>query len=182
MRTASHRIRAFIDASADLAGLPLWHIYGEAYKPGEWLEGLILQESSGRPDVRRYEPHLDKQPDGDTPHRDDGFAEDDASWGPMQVLGVNVKRILGASPTCALTRYNALYDWHIGMAFGLAVLRLELVATQNDVTRALCRYNGGPTGDVLMPSGSYRRQVYADGVQQKAAQVRADRLAARWKA
>ena len=103
MRTAQPHIRAFIDASADLAGLPLWLVRGEAYKPGEWLEGLILQESSGRPDVRRYEPHLDGQPDGDKPGEDDGFAEDDASYGPMQVLGINVKRLLGVEPRCSVT-------------------------------------------------------------------------------
>jgi len=161
--------------------LPAWGVHGEVYRPGEWLEALVLTESSGRPDVRRYEPHLDRKPnDPDTPGTDDGPNEDSASWGPMQVLGVNVRKILGASPGCLLN-YTALYWWPLGLAFGLKILLGELQATERNVARSLARYNGGPTGDRLESDGRMRRQVYVDSVEAKAVLVREDRAARQWR-
>ena len=85
--------RPLIDACALQVGLPPW---GDL-RSGEWLEGLILQESGGNPKARRYEPHQDRAgrpdapSDGDQPGIDDGQLEDDASYGLMQVMGSNVR-------------------------------------------------------------------------------------------
>lgn len=188
--TEDPKIRLFIDACAAIAGLPAWPVHGEVYRPGEWLEGLVLQECSGRPDVRRYEAHQDRpgRPDSDsdpdTPGVDDGQKEDDASWGPMQVMGYNIRSIMGAAPSCVFN-YAALYWWPLGMAFGLKVLMGELAQTNRDVGRSLARYNGGVTGDRLEPGIAgeltMRRQVYVDGVETHTVRVRQNRLNLAWR-
>lgn len=181
MLTAEPRIRILIDALAFNVGLPAWPVHGEVYRPGEWLEALILQESSGRPDVRRYEPHLDTRPDGDAPLKDDGPTEDDASWGPMQCLGLNVKAILGASSASVLN-YTPLFDWVLGLGFGMVILRQLIRAKEQNVGRALACYNGGTTGDALqLPDHSMRCQRYVNGVEGHATEVRANRLEKGWR-
>ncbi len=186
--TDDPKIRLFIDACAAVVNLPARPVHGEVYRPGEWLEGLVLQECSGKPNVRRYEPHQDRpgrpEKDPDTPGQDDGPGEDDASWGPMQVMGYNIRAIMGAASSCVFN-YQALYWWPLGMAFGLKVLVGELVQTSRDVGRALARYNGGPTGDRLEPAGqglmAMRRQVYVDGVEGHTVRVRQSRLGLGWR-
>jgi hypothetical protein len=190
MLTSAPKIRLFLDASAAIANLPAWPVHGEVYRPGEWLEGLVLQECGGRPDSRRYEPHHDRAArpdrasDPDTPDKDDGPAEDDASWGPMQVLGTNVRSIMGAKGSCVFN-YSAVFWWPLGIAFGLKVLLGELAQTGRNVDRALARYNGGVTGDRLEPNAQgemmMRRQVYVDGVENHAVRVRQNRLDLGWR-
>lgn len=171
--------RRLLDAAAELAALPAWTLAAnEVYLPGEWLEAIVLTESSGRTAARRYEPHLDAAPDGDTPQTDDGDFEDDASFGPMQVLGLNVRRLLEMAPMTRASWRAALCDWMTGVGFGLRVLRAELRATNGDVARALARYNGGPTGDRVMPDGSIRRAEYVARVRSWARRVHADRARA----
>src|SRR5262245_14819726 len=81
-------LRPLLEAVASAAHVPSW----DEFQPGEWLEGLVLQESSGKPGASRYEPHLDvagrvdARQDGDAPKRDDQDNEDDRSYGLMQVL------------------------------------------------------------------------------------------------
>lgn len=179
MRTRTYR--PLIDACALQVGLPPW---GDL-RPGEWLEGLVLQESGGQPNARRYEPHQDRPgradaaSDGDRPDVDDGDLEDDASYGLMQVMGSNARRLCGV-PLGSPMRFGFLFLPITNLAFGLRILTAELVATQGSVVRALCRYNGGPTGDALVPdarSGQliFRRQEYADGVHLHARAAREDR-------
>lgn len=168
--------RRLLDAAAELAALPAWTVSpGEVYLPGEWLEAIALTESSGRPGARRYEPHLDTDPDGDEPRTDDGDFEDDASFGPMQVLGQNVRRLLEMAPMARANWRAALCDWLTGIGFGVRVLKAELRATSGDVARALARYNGGPTGDRVMPDGSLRRAEYVARVRSWARRVHEDR-------
>ena len=178
MRTREYR--PLIDACALQVGLPPW---GDL-RPGEWLEGLVLQESGGDPRARRYEPHQDRPGradaagDGDQPDVDDGELEDDASYGLMQVMGSNARRLCGLRPGTPM-RFGFLLLPITNLAFGLRILAAELVATQGSVVRALCRFNGGPTGDALVSDGRgatvFRRQVYADGVVMHARAVREDR-------
>lgn len=181
MKTRS--LRPLIDACAAQVGLPPW---GDL-RPGEWLEGLILQESGGNPAARRYEPHQDRPgradaaTDGDQADVDDGQLEDDASYGLMQVMGSNARRLCGVMPGAPM-RFGFLALPITNLAFGLRILTAELQATQGSVVRALCRYNGGPTGDALVPDGRgqivFRRQEYADGVVLHARAAREDRARA----
>ncbi len=181
MKTRS--LRPLIDACAAQVGLPPW---GDL-QAGEWLEGLIMQESGGNPAARRYEPHQDRRgrpdapSDGDQPDVDDGQLEDDASYGLMQVMGSNARRLCGVVPGSPM-RFGFLCLPITNLAFGLRILTAELQATQGSVVRALCRYNGGPTGDALVPDGHgqivFRRQEYADGVVLHARAAREDRAMA----
>ena len=101
---------------------------------------------------------------------DDGPLEDDASYGLMQVMGYNARRLVGALPGTKLD-FGFLLLPITNLAFGLRVLLGELAATGNVVARALARYNGGPTGDSLDGNGVMRRQVYVDGVAKWAERV-----------
>lgn len=171
------RYRLYLDACALMQGLPTWRpTLGELYQPGEWLEGIILAESSGNPAARRYEPALDARitPAGQ-PQADDGDFEEACSWGPMQVLGGNIRRLLDL-PLGAKINFRAIAaNWTIGVQLGLMVLTGELRATGGDVARALARYNGGPTGDRVMPDGSLRRATYVEWVRSRTQKVYLDR-------
>jgi hypothetical protein len=169
-------VRRFLDASAEIARIPSWTVApGEVYLPGEWLEGIVLAESSGNPKVRRYEPHLDRVEDGDEPNQDDGDFEDDASWGPMQVLGLNIRKLIGLAPMARADWRRIACNWTLGVPLGLEVLRAELRAVAGDVPRALARYNGGPTGDRPGPDGKMRRAEYVERVLAQTRRVRQDR-------
>lgn len=169
-------LRPLIAASAQQLGLPWWR----SYPPDVWLEAVILQESAGNPKARRYEAHQD-QPgrrdaadDADNPAKDDGQLEDDASYGLMQIMGYNARRLVGAGPGTALN-FGFLLLPITNIAFGLRILLAELQATSGNVARALARYNGGPTGDAPGPNGTLRRQVYVDGVAAHADRVLRER-------
>lgn len=172
--------RLLFNGAAEGAGLPWWR----GFSPGVLVEALAMQESSGNPKARRYEPHhdaagrRDSASDGDVMAQDDGPLEDDASYGLIQILGSNVRRLVGAPPSTPFN-FGFLFDPVIGLGFGLLVLREELKATGGDVARALARYNGGPTGDRMEPGPhgqlQLRRQEYVDGVARWCERVRQDR-------
>lgn len=179
--TGEPNLRRLIDAVATYA-LPTWRSrrYGVTLQPGEWLEGLILTESSGNPRASRYEPHLDRAnrrdaaADPDTCDVNDGDLEDDRSYGLCQILGSNVRSLCGAVPLLVVGEFNhrpvravSADDedafWApmsfafaflpaINLSLGARLLRGELSAVGGgDVERALARYNGGPTGDDIKP-------------------------------
>lgn len=179
LATAEPRFRRWIDATAELVQLPSWTIHGERYLPGELLEAHILQETSGKPNQRRYEPHLDVQADGDRPGLDDGLTEDDASWGALQVLGSNVRARFGV-PRGTPMRFDPLFFAPLGIALGLLEFLDWLKGVQGDVGRALARFNAGGRGDRLQPDGRMTNQVYVDAVEAKAVFVRSDRLVTNW--
>lgn len=186
LRTSEPRLRRLIDASAQFVGLPPWEIHGERFLAGEVLEALILQESGGRPTARRYEPHhdvpgrTDRAEDGDTPLVDDGPLEDDASYGLIQVLGTNVRRMIGAPPGTPLN-FGFLFRPLTGLAFGLRILLEEHLATGGNWARALARFNGGPTGERMAPDGTMRLQRYVEEVEAKCVLVRLDRRERQWR-
>jgi hypothetical protein len=182
--------RPAIDGMAQCSGLPPWHYRGVTYRPGTWLEGLVLQESSGNPKARRYEPHQDRAgrrdapTDADQADHDDGELEDDASYGLCQVMGYNARVLCGVPPGTPM-RFGFLFLPLINLSLGLRIVLAELRAVRDevaagktdpgqDVERALCRYNGGPTGDDDA-GGDFRLRAYVDKVALRAAQVRTDR-------
>lgn len=183
-------LRKVLDAVAIFVGLPVWEYKGERYEPGVWLEGLILGESSGDRDARRYEPHQDKphSTEPDRPGIDDGRNEDDASYGLMQIMGYNARRLVGVPDRCEHGRpvkldYTFLERPLINLSLGLSILLGELAAVfrsrpqasdSERVERALCRYNGGPSGDSPV-NGDYRLRRYVDHVAKYAKHVKMDR-------
>jgi soluble lytic murein transglycosylase-like protein len=166
----TERYRRLINAAAELATLPPWVNGQDVYAPGEWLEGLILHESAGNPKALRYEAHqdLDAPGDPDAPGADDGLLEDDKSYGLMQVMGYNARRLCGV-PDGTPMNFAFLLLPMTNMAFGLRILLGELGATGGDVPSALARYNGGPSGNPR--GGRLRNQDYVDGVAADAARV-----------
>jgi hypothetical protein len=140
----------------------------------------VLQESSGNPRARRYEPALDKVADGDTLRVDDGAFEDDASWGLLQVLGWNLRAAVGV-PRGVRMSFEWALDPALGLIFGVKHLITEcLIPTGGDVARALARYNGGPNGTSLVPGPQgvglvLRRQDYIDAVKRRIPRVIEDR-------
>lgn len=184
------RFRPAIDGMAIVSGLPKWHYRGDTFDAGTWFEGLVLQESSGRPNARRYEPHQDRAnrrdaaTDADTPDVDDGQLEDDASYGLCQVMGYNARVLCGVPPGTPM-RFGFLFLPLTNLAMGLRILWGELRAVRAEVAagktdpgqdseRALARYNGGPTGDDLR-GGDFRLRAYVDKIAYRASLVRADR-------
>lgn len=194
--TAEPNLRKYIDAAAGLAALPFWMYRGNQYTPGELLEGIILNESAGDPMARRYEPHQDRIDDGDVSGKDDGPFEDDASYGLMQVMGYNV-RVLCGVPAGVKMNFSFLYLPQTNISFGLRVLTAEvrtamkLTAEQPEylpyggaVERALCRYNGGPTGDRLVDipgnKKDFRLRDYVNRISDHALVAKADRHNRGW--
>jgi soluble lytic murein transglycosylase-like protein len=165
-------VHALLAAVAETSRLPDW----EGFSAAEWLEALVLQESGGNPRALRYEPRLDQagrddaRTDADGAGHDDGDAEDDKSYGLMQVLGTNVRRLCGVPPGTPM-RFSFLSQPMLGIGFGVSILAAELQATGGDVGRALARYNGGPTGDQRGPDGRMRCQAYVDAVRARALRV-----------
>lgn len=189
--TAEPRFRRLIDATAAYVGLPVWSYRGRSVTPGELLEGLILAESSGNPQAKRYERHQDDPSrwDLDTPQVDDGLREDDASYGLMQVMGTTYRGLVALDRPARLD-YAILFRPLIGIAMGLEVFLQELAAMRRahrheqeaeHIVRALSRYNGGHRGDEIDPAtGDYRRRIYVDRVAVRCGQARTDRDARGW--
>jgi hypothetical protein len=183
------QLRALIDAVAAVAGLPTWEYRADRFSPGELLEGLVLAESGGDPKARRYEPHQDRAgrtdaaTDPDRPGIDDLKAEDDASYGLCQVMGSTWRLLVGA-PVRAPLDYELLFEPTFALAAGAEVLCRELhtvrwacpdEAEADWIVRALCRFNGGPTGDDPDSTGDVRRRVYVEHVAENARRAQADR-------
>lgn len=162
-------LRPLIDASALWVGLPIWQYHdADPYRPGEWLEALILQESDGDPHAVRYEGHQDQVADGDTPNVDDGMFEDDRSYGLMQVMGYNARNFCGV-PLGTKMNFGFLLLPLANLAFGLRLLSENLADTGGDVPSTLARYNGGFTGNPV--GGPLRNQSYVDAVAHNASVV-----------
>ena len=163
MALPTRRFRPVIKQAARLFGLP----YLTVYPPAVWLEAMILQESSGEPKARRYEPALDRgssqRPDQDAPGQDDLMFEDDASYGLMQLLGSTYKDVLGI-PQASRVPFNVLFHPIVNIGIGCLYLAKLVAATDNSAARALCRYNGGGLGDQLQADGRFRRQEYVDAI------------------
>jgi len=191
-------LRRVVDSSARFVGLLPWTYRGsgEFFSPGECLEGVILTESSGNAKARRYEAHQDRAgrrdqaADADTPENDNGDMEDDASFGLMQVMGFNARVLCGVPPGTPMD-FGFLYLPLINISMGLRILLGELASVRaevgagkidpgQDFERALCRYNGGPTGDDLT-GGDFRLRAYVDRVARNAARARADKARLNWK-
>lgn len=189
----SDHLRRLIDAKAAFASLPEFvsDHYRCSFSPGTWLEGLVLTESSGNARARRYEPHQDRatrrnaREDPDPPDQDSGDIEDDASFGLCQVMGYNIRKIVGVRMVDG--RYPPMsfawaFDADVNLWLGCTVLRWELAAVGGDVERALARYNGGPTGDDVLPEygNDMRLRRYVDKVVKNSFLVDADRHARGW--
>lgn len=176
MSLPTNFLRPLITAAAQSVSLPWWR----SWPPGVWLEALVLQESGGNPKATRYEAHQDvagrkdADEDADAPQRDDGPLEDDQSYGLMQVMGYNARRLCGVPPGTPMN-FGFLLRPITNIAFGLRILCAELEAAKQSVPRALARYNGGSTGDDTQADGSMRRQVYVNGVAEWAAKVHKER-------
>lgn len=141
-------LRRLIDAAAHLVSLPRWR---DLSGP-EWLEGLILGESGGDPNATRYERHQDQKPDADRANVNDGMAEDDTSYGLMQVMGYNLRRLVGVPdkvegetpggwenyPFEAPVPMN--FSWALrplaNIAFGLRLLCEEIERAEREVVQA----------------------------------------------
>ena len=172
MNLATLPYRRLIDVVAQMEGLPCFTWNGVDYQPGEWLEAQVLVESGGNPRARRFEAGLAKGPDR-------GSGESWASWGLLQVLGQTFNGLFGANAV----NFGPLQGPLVGLAVGVKVLVdiLSQVRRQNPwvgdseaVSRALARFNGGSSGDVVK-DGRMLRQDYVDRVGSMAALVRADR-------
>lgn len=176
-----------IDSAANLAQLPRFSYKGDVFTPAEWLEGLILAESSGNPDARRYEKAHDKLADGDYPEADNGVREDDASFGLTQVLGTTLKGRLEAT---GRMNFSLLFDPLVSIGVGLLEIKQWLLAAYRAhpnqeeselVVRALCKYNGGGNGDAEDPeTGDLRGRSYVDLVAKNAKRAQDDRLEKNW--
>lgn len=185
-----HALRRLLDAAAHLVGLPAWRTVSGP----ELLEGLILAESGGDPMATRYEGHQDQQADGDSRDTDDGAREDDRSYGLMQVMGTNLRAMVGVAPGVPMD-----FSWALrpaaNLAFGLRHLCAEIDRAQRelearrtgdlqhglDVDLALARYNGGGRGNAVSDLPNLRNGGYVERVYEHAEKARADRKAVGWK-
>jgi hypothetical protein len=195
LRTSEPRLRRLIEAKAALHGLPRFAYRGNTYTPGTLLEGLVLTESSGDPRARRYEPHQDKAgrtdapTDPDRPGIDDEDFEDDASYGLCQVMGYNLRHLVGVPPGTRMS-FTWAYDPDVNLWAGCMVLTRDLAQVYREAphasesercARALARYNGGPTGDdPTGPGGAMRLQAYVDKVAQRCQTAHLDRQLRSW--
>jgi hypothetical protein len=183
------RYRPAIQGMVAVTGLHPWFYLGDSFAPEHWFEGLVLQESGGKTMARRYERHHDRAnrrdapSDADLADRDDGDLEDDASYGLCQIMGFNARVLCGVPPGTPM-RFGWLFLPLINLSLGLRILNSELHAVRQEaaaqridpgqeIERALCRYNGGPTGDNLQ-GGDFRLRAYVNRVAFRASQVKAD--------
>lgn len=144
----------------------------------------------------------DAPADPDVADMDDGELEDDASYGLCQIMGYTARSLLGID-TCRMhggrlvptspvqggvwppMRFGWLFRPLTNLSLGIRLLHEELRVVKaevargiidpgQDIERALCRYNGGPTGDDLT-GGDLRLRAYVDRIAVRAAAVLADR-------
>jgi hypothetical protein len=131
-------------------GFPIWQPDGI---PAEvWLEAIAAHESLGDEEAVRYEERQDREgrgdsaTDGDRPGVDDGWAEDDKSYGLFQIMGYNIRRLCGV-PDGTPMNFRWACEPPVNLWLACKVLEGELRTVGSDVPKALARYNGGPTGD-----------------------------------
>ena len=145
---------------------------------------------------------MDAPADPDVCDHDDGDLEDDASYGLCQIMGYTARSLIGIEKSTLHggklvfadaahggvyppMRFGWLFRPLTNLSLGLRLIHEELQAVKreiastvlspgDEIARALCRYNGGPTGDNLV-GGDLRLRAYADRVAKRAALVRADR-------
>jgi hypothetical protein len=172
-------LRPLFVQAARLFGLPAWP--GESPAPISaeiWLEAQAMQESSGNPQARRYERALDLAPDADTRATDDHLAEDDASYGLMQILGSTYKGLIGI-PRALPAEFSILFNPMFNLCIACVLLQQILRGVEGSVPRALARYNGGGRGDLMLPEPGgklvFRRQEYVDAVARRVGDVLLDR-------
>lgn len=186
--TITPDLRRLIDSAAHYVSLPRWR----NYTGPEWLEGLILAESGGDAGATRYEAHQDRQADGDSPNVDDGLAEDDRSYGLMQIMGTNLRRMVGVAAGVPME-----FSWALrplaNLAFGLRILCDEIRRAEDQVGAdaiaggskavdiALARYNGGGRGNAPTDYPRLRNWSYVERLERHAASARADRKAIGWR-
>jgi len=129
-----------VAAIAHYINIPFWR----GYKPWEILAGIVLTESSGNPNARRFEPgeavkygvQLDR-----------GQHEPFASWGLMQVMGTNINVQLGLAPDCTMLNFKKFGGRELlGLAFGARELVEAMAMHKDDFEAALGQYNGGAWG------------------------------------
>ena len=175
MALPTAKYRKMIEEKANQFMLPLWMYNGDIWPGSVWFEGLVMQESAGDPNARRYEKHQDKESptDPDSPQVDDGEVEDDASYGLCQIMGTTAKGLLKLDPKVPMTM-TFLYEPNLNLQLAAQLLHKLLLDVGLDVARALCRYNGGHSGDKIMPNGLYRRQEYVDLVVKRTKMVDED--------
>lgn len=183
----TRQFRVLIDRTAQHRQLPAWEKISRpgspaaSFSPGVLLEGIVLAESGGKPDAVRYEAHQDRvgrsdsATDGDAPGQDDGWLEDDKSYGLCQVMGYNIRALLLLPPIRGIDFRFAL-EPALNLALGVSVLKNDLRAVGMSVTRALARYNGGPSGDDGWP-GLMRLEAYVSRVARHCILVAEDRKA-----
>lgn len=118
---------------------------------------MIGVESSWNPYARRYEHAADRKlPDPDRPGLDDDIAEDDASYGLMQIMGSTARKLCFRAPD-----FTNLYDVELNLTFGCKLMSQLLHHSNWNYAVALARYNGGYAGNPR-PDGSLRNQDYVD--------------------
>lgn len=139
MSLPTSKYRELIHTMSD--GLPPWKEL--SYPPYVWLEGQILQESTGDPKAYRKEPS--------------GVA----SYGLLQILDTTTKNILG-NP--GITSFDFLYNPYINLSIGrLVLLDIRSWVGLDNVSTILARFNGGGVGNPD-GEGKLRNQDYVNKV------------------
>lgn len=178
-------LRRLIDAAARHAELPTWR----SVSGPELLEGLILTESGGDPRARRYEPAHDRVADGDEPAVDNGDTEDSASYGLMQVMGFNLRKLVGVADGVPMD-FSWAYRPLANLAMGTRLFAAELHVAQVEAKQlapnaavdiALARYNGGHVSNGAAEYPRLRNNGYVERVYSNAQRAQGDRRAVAWK-
>ena len=125
---------------------------------------VILQESSGRPHVDRYEPAFFKQYIAPMALKDGDDAIGRAtSWGLMQVMG-QVARELGYKG-----KFDGLYDPETGIEYGCKKLAKCVKRYPGDINSAIAAYNAGSARII---KGVFVNQGYVDSVNKHIAELK----------
>lgn len=130
--------------------IPRWNIDegtndAKIYKPSIWIEGLVLQESSGNPSAHRYEPAIDQM-----------------SYGLGQILQRTAESLL----QCKFLMPGVIARPMFNVSL-IAMTILDIIDTIENqklevtVPLILARYNGGILGNPDQ-NGKLRNQFYVD--------------------
>lgn len=160
MSLATEKYRAFFDASANLAGFPIW----KSHPGGIWLEAICLTESSGNPKAEHFDPG----------HQNEGDDDDWTSYGLFQIEGVTARAYVEVGRDSEMG-FDWLFRPQLNTAVAVGLLSANLARYKNDVPKALAAYNGGSWGARLKKDGSLNNQAYVDRVETNVRLVAADR-------